>query len=461
MKFPDLLIMSMNNLRRRKLRTVLTVLGVIIGTAAIVVMVSLGIGLNEMTMEQIASWGSLTTIEVYSQSSGGGMQMMGAAMSSQNSESEPNYITDKVIDNFKRIPHVTGVSPVLNMNVVMRQGAYISTYVQLKGVSQSYLEQLELAEGRLPQPVELGLVFGNGVIRDFTNAKTGKGYWDTGEMPDVDPMGKPMFVIFDMDAYYQSQGSGSSSDGTPVKPPKKYMIETTGMLAGGENGYSNYSWYVFTDIDGLKAQLKKVFKKGTPIPGQPTNKKGKPLNELVYNSAEVFVDDMENVTQVQEQLAAMGYQVNSQIDFLESSRQQSNMVQAVLGGIGAVSLFVAAIGIANTMMMSIYERTKEIGVMKVLGCDMGNIRNMFLIESGFIGFMGGTIGVALSYGVSAIVNRFVNMSQSMGLSGDLSRIPPWLSMAAIGFAVFVGMAAGFMPAVRAMKLSPLAAIRNE
>ena len=461
MKFPDLLIMSMNNLRRRKLRTVLTVLGVIIGTAAIVVMVSLGIGLNEMTMEQIASWGSLTTIEVYSQSSGGGMQMMGAAMSSQNSESEPNYITDKVIDNFKRIPHVTGVSPVLNMNVVMRQGAYISTYVQLKGVSQSYLEQLELAEGRLPQPGELGLVFGKGVIRDFTNAKTGKGYWDTGEMPDVDPMGKPMFVIFDMDAYYQSQGSGSSSDGTPVKPPKKYMIETTGMLAGGENGYSNYSWYVFTDIDGLKAQLKKVFKKGTPIPGQPTNKKGKPLNELVYNSAEVFVDDMENVTQVQEQLAAMGYQVNSQMDFLESSRQQSNMVQAVLGGIGAVSLFVAAIGIANTMMMSIYERTKEIGVMKVLGCDMGNIRNMFLIESGFIGFMGGTIGVALSYGVSAIVNRFVNMSQSMGLSGDLSRIPPWLSMAAIGFAVFVGMAAGFMPAVRAMKLSPLAAIRNE
>lgn len=461
MKFPDLLIMSMNNLRRRKLRTVLTVLGVIIGTAAIVVMVSLGIGLNEMTMEQIASWGSLTTIEVYSQSSGGGMQMMGVAMSSQNSESEPNYITDKVIDNFKRIPHVTGVSPVLNMNVVMRQGAYISTYVQLKGVSQSYLEQLELAEGRLPQPGELGLVFGNGVIRDFTNAKTGKGYWDTGEMPDVDPMGKPMFVIFDMDAYYQSQGSGSSSDGTPVKPPKKYMIETTGMLAGGENGYSNYSWYVFTDIDGLKAQLKKVFKKGTPIPGQPTNKKGKPLNELVYNSAEVFVDDMENVTQVQEQLAAMGYQVNSQMDFLESSRQQSNMVQAVLGGIGAVSLFVAAIGIANTMMMSIYERTKEIGVMKVLGCDMGNIRNMFLIESGFIGFMGGTIGVALSYGVSAIVNRFVNMSQSMGLSGDLSRIPSWLSMAAIGFAVFVGMAAGFMPAVRAMKLSPLAAIRNE
>ena len=137
------------------------------------------------------------------------------------------------------------------------------------------------------------------------------------------------------------------------------------------------------------------------------------------------------------------------------------MIQAVLGGIGAVSLFVAAIGIANTMMMSIYERTKEIGVMKVLGCDMGNIRNMFLIESGFIGFMGGVIGIVLSYGISGIINKFVSLEETNGLVGNLSRIPPWLSISAIGFAIFVGMAAGFMPAMRAMKLSPLAAIRND
>ena len=157
----------------------------------------------------------------------------------------------------------------------------------------------------------------------------------------------------------------------------------------------------------------------------------------------------------------MGFQVSSRMDWMESSKQQSQMIQAVLGGIGAVSLFVAAIGIANTMMMSIYERTKEIGVMKVLGCDMGNIRNMFLIESGFIGFMGGVIGIGLSYGISGIINKFVSLEETNGLVGNLSRIPPWLSVSAIGFAIFVGMAAGFMPAMRAMKLSPLAAIRND
>jgi len=463
MRFPDLLIMSVNNLRRRKLRTALTVLGVIIGTASIVVMVSLGIGLNELTMEQIASWGSLTTIDVrsgdsygqsYAVSIGGGSSGM-----SSGSKSEPNYITDEVIEKFSRLEHVTGTSPVLSINVLLRQGAYEAQYETIQGVGPAYFEQIKLGEGEYPQKGDTGLFFGNTVIQDFYNAKTGKGYWDTGELPDVDLMGRPFFVTFDMDGYYQSQYP--SEDGAGTKPPKKYMMNGIGVQEGGLDDWNNYSYRIYMDVDGMKSQLKKAFKKGKTIPGQPTNKKGKPYNYFIYNSAQVYVDDVDNVTKVQKELADMGFQVQSQIDWLESSKQQSDMVQAVLGGIGAVSLFVAAIGIANTMMMSIYERTKEIGVMKALGCDMGNIRNMFLIESGFIGFMGGVLGIGLSYGVSLLINKFVGAQALTGMAGDLSRVPPWLSLAAVAFAIFVGMAAGFMPAMRAMKLSPLAAIRNE
>lgn len=467
MRFPDLLIMSINNLRRRKLRTVLTVLGVIIGTASIVVMVSLGIGLDQMFMEQLSSWGSLTTVDVYGGSGGGsyggGMAVM-VGGSGNSKSSDPTYITDEVLEKFERLEHVSGVSPILDMNVVIRQGAYEAQYMTLRGVGQEFLKQIPLGEGKLPEPGEMGLVFGNTVQQDFYNSKTGRGYWDTGELPDVDFMNKPLFVIFDMDAYFQSRNSsgGLSDDSqTKVKPPKKYMMNGIGLVEGGPQDYGPYSYGVFTDIDGLKAQLRKAFKKGTVIPGQPTNKKGKALNYLVYSRAQIYVDDMEHVRDVQTRVADMGFQVNSQMDWMESSKQQSQMIQAVLGGIGAVSLFVAAIGIANTMMMSIYERTKEIGVMKVLGCDMGNIRNMFLIESGFIGFMGGVIGIGLSYGISGIINKFVNLEEMNGLAGNLSRIPPWLSAAAVVFAIFVGMAAGFMPAMRAMKLSPLAAIRND
>lgn len=451
MKFHDLLIMSINNLRRRKLRTVLTVLGVVIGTASIVVMVSLGIGLNELTTEQIASYGSLTTISVYSESRWG--------YNSSDSKTEPNYINDDVITQLSRLPHVKAVSPLLSVSVLIRQGVY-EGYAELCGVNEAYMQEIPLKEGSLPtaDDKEIRLVVGNMVVTRFSNSKTGKGYWDLGEAPDVDFMGRPVYIIYDMDSYYNSQGG--SGEGAPVKAPKKYLTSTAGLVEGSIEEWNSYSYEIYVEIDLLKEQLKRIFKKNA-IPGQPTNKKGKPLPYLVYDSAQVFVDDMEHVTDVQKMISDMGYEAQSNMEWLEQSKQQSQMVQAVLGGIGAVSLFVAAIGIANTMMMSIYERTKEIGVMKVLGCDMGNIRDMFLMESGFIGFMGGVVGILLSLVISLVINRFAGGQALTGMAGDLSRIPLWLNGAALGFAVFVGMAAGFIPATRAMKLSPLAAIRNE
>ena len=238
------------------------------------------------------------------------------------------------------------------------------------------------------------------------------------------------------------------------------MLKTAGMVAGGPDEWSDYSYGVYVDLDKLKTQLKQVFKK-KPIPGQPTNKKGKPYNYFVYEEATVNVDDMDHVIEVQKAISNMGYEANSQMEWLEQSKQQSNMIQAALGGIGAVSLLVAAIGIANTMMMSIYERTKEIGVLKVLGCSLATIRNMFLIEAGFIGFMGGLIGLTLSFMVSVLINQFLAATFLYGMDGKLSVIPIWLAVPSVGFAIIIGMAAGFFPAMRAMKLSPLAAIRNE
>lgn len=448
MRFIDLLGMSLNNLRRRKLRTALTVLGVIIGTASIVVMLSLGIGLNELNRELISSYGSLTAIEVRSDSYWGG----------SDDKTEPLYLTDETVAQMGRIEHVSSVYPLLEVNVIMKQGKYTAG-MNLTGAPLGYLEQIPLGKGKLPGPdeKELQLIFGNSVIQWFSDGKSSSNYWETGELPDVDLMNKPLFVIFDTDAYYQAQGGGENAP----KSPKKYILNAAGVVEGGVDDYNDYAYSVYTQLEPLEAQLKKIFKKNA-IPGQPTNKKGKPYRYFIYSSCVVNVDEMENVTEVQKQLTDMGYQAYSRADWMEQSEKQSGMIQAVLGGIGAVSLFVAAIGIANTMMMSIYERTKEIGVIKVLGCDMGAIRNMFLMESGFIGFMGGIVGVAFSYAVSFAMNRFLAIGQMMtGMEGDISRIPSWLALVAIGFAILVGMIAGFFPALRAMKLSPLAAIRNE
>ncbi|MGL4799690.1 MAG: ABC transporter permease, partial [Cellulosilyticaceae bacterium] len=121
-------------------------------------------------------------------------------------------------------------------------------------------------------------------------------------------------------------------------------------------------------------------------------------------------------------------------------------------------------GITNTMMMSIYERTKEIGVMKVIGAKLTDIKKMFLMEALMIGAIGGTVGVIFSYGISFIMNQFgpqIAASLMMGGGGAISEIPVWLAGAALVFSTLIGLVSGYFPARRAMKLSALSAIRTE
>lgn len=436
MRFLDIIGMSASNLWRRKLRTFLTVLGVMIGTTSIVVMVSLGIGLKAAVMEQYESYGSMTEVEVHNYSWGSDDSLV---------------INDSMLEQFRNIPHVTEVTPILNMSAQLYQGKY-AAWVQINGVSQEYLSKIEVGEGELPSATsgQVELLIGNAVIQDFYQTSNYKyPYYEDGVLADVDLMGKTLFTQFE---------SSWSEDGQE-EPAKKNAFPVAGIIAGGTDTYNQYSYGIYVDIDALKAYLKKAYK-GKVIPGQPTGKNGKPLKELVYNNVIVSVDDTENVSDVLTTIKDMGFQGYSQAEWIQQAEQQMLTIQAVLGGIGAVAMLVAAISIANTMMMSTYERTKEIGVMKVLGCSLGNIRGLFLTEAAFIGFIGGAVGLVLSYILSAICNQI--LPEAMGYGGaKLSLIPWWLAVLAVIFAAVVGIVAGFFPAQRATKLSPLAAIRNE
>ena len=473
MRWSDLLRMSISSLRRRKLRTFLTVLGVVIGTASIVVMISLGLGLQQSMYEEVEQNGGTTSLTVTGKTGDGMMMSYSYGTDGNMEEESQKYITDEVVEELKGLEHVKSANPVLNVSALALKGRYIG-YLDLYGMTPEELEarNIELEPGgRLPDPdsAELELVFGNAVLTNFYEESTGRGYWETGEMPDIDLKTDQLFLILDQDAYYSAQepvssgptegGDGSGTEVSSPKAPKKYVVHACGVVAGGMEAYNANSYYVFCDIDKLRSFLQKEFR-GRAIPGQPATRSGKPYSQFVYSSASVQADDMENVEELANMIRSMGYNVSTNIEYINSMKKQFAMVQGVLGGIGAVSLFVAAIGIANTMMMSIYERTKEIGVMKVIGCSLRNIREMFLLEAGFIGFMGGVAGNILSFIMSAVINILVS-GESMGVGGSLSYIPLWLVLTSMGFAVLVGMAAGYFPALRAMKLSPLAAIRNE
>lgn len=460
MKFRDMLRMSGSSLWKRKIRTILTVLGVVIGTASIVVMISLGLGLTRASLAEIEQYGGLTTITVSEQGSYyGGFDDSETAV-----QASEEHLDDDVVDMIKEIEHVEDAYPILETEALALSGGY-QCYLSLRGVSAEKMRDLgiKLGQGDFPDPSagQLQAVYGNMVIGEFYNEKTGEGYWYNGEMADIDLMTDTIMYVFDMDSYYNFLWGGTNEDGTAVAMPKKRIIETAGVIEGDVEEYNSNSYYVFCDIEELKKILKKEYKNKT-IPGQPTTASGKAYKEIYYTSIMVEVDDMDYVQQVQSEINALGYQASSNAEWVQSMQGQYTYIQLALGGIGAVSLIVAAIGIANTMMMSIYERTKEIGIMKVLGCDMRNIQTLFLLEAGYIGFIGGAIGLALSYGLSGIINLVVkNLDLGMTMTVGISYIPLWLALVSLVFAVLVGMAAGFFPSLRAMKLSPLAAIRNE
>lgn len=415
MRSGDLFGMSIANLFRRKLRTLLTVLGVLIGTASIVVMISLGLGLKKSSMEQIEQYGGLTTITVYPDEGDG------------NDEKKMKRLDDMAVQTIAQLDHVQFASPVLQISAIAKQGVY-QAYLTIQGMTSEALAKLnlEIGQGSLPEKgKELQLFFGNRVVADFYHAKTGEYISDDGTESNIDLANSPIFYIFDTDAYYDSQ---NNSEGQRTAPPKKYILPVSGIMAGGSDTYSNYSYTVFADIDVLKEFLKKEFKKKA-IPGQPVNKNGKPYKELYYNQIYVRVDQMEHMKTVQKNITELGFEVSSNAEWLEQTQQQLSLIQMVLGGIGAVSLFVAAIGIANTMMMSIYERTKEIGILKVLGCALVNIQQMFLIEAGLIGFLGGVAGLLMSYEISFGINLLAKGSDYQGISF----IPFWLAALALLF----------------------------
>lgn len=426
----DLINMALRNLWKRKLRTFLTVLGVIIGTASIVVMISVGIGMNVGYRQQIEEMGSLYVINV------------NAPYSGDKQTKDKVQIDTASLEKFKKIEGVEAVTPVLQEYFTLIDGRNVYD-TSIMGILPETMEAmgLDVSTGRtLQEGDSMAVVLSAYAKTSFYNPKLSWQYrWNGSQSIEIDPYNDKFQITYD-------NSYGTKQMDKSIKPKK---VEVVGeMKENGQNSY--YTVMPLSDVEKMVAEREK-YRKAKGETGNSTKKKG------VYDSAMVKADNINSVERIQQELKDMGFETYSLVDYLKQTQETSKMLQMVLGAIGAISLIVAAIGITNTMVMSIYERTREIGVMKVIGATVADIRRLFLTEAAFIGFMGGLVGVAISYGVSKIVNVVgMNMGQQ-----TLSVIPVWLGLLGIIFATFVGVAAGFFPAVRATKLSALAAIKTE
>ena len=456
----DLIRLALKNFMRRKIRTFLTILGVIIGTAAIVVMLSLGIGMNESFKDQISRMGSLNVITVtpyyYSQE-----------MMSMGGQPSMTVLDDKSVAKIAELEGVEAITPMMQASLKIVSGKY-TTYGNIMGVDPAAMEKFDfnIAEGRLLTKDDTdALLFGSTTPMNFYNPKaSGRsrmfffgGMGGADQKPPVDVMNDKLVMTFDM-SYGERRPVGIIPDPqTSNKPPKLYKVKGVGLLAQSQN---EKDYTIYMNIEYLKKLVRENSK------NQDTRYSSMNQNEG-YQQVLVKIKDINDVTNVSKKINEMGYGAQSLADILKSMQKTAGTMQAVLGGIGAISLLVAALGITNTMIMSIYERTREIGIMKVLGCLLKDIRRLFLIEAGMIGFMGGITGLLFSFGASYLLNLFgggILGGGSPGPNGErtaISVIPMWLALSSIGFATLVGLISGFYPARRAMKLSALEAIKTE
>lgn len=474
MKISDEISLSARNLLRRKGRTALTLVGVVIGTCMVVLMISLGIAQTKTNEEMLQSWGDLTQVQIY----GYGMMV--------GSDGKPLYLDDAAIASIKQIPHVAAATPYAqgyNLQGTITAGRndrYTMDISNLIGIDPTALEPMGFAlqsgswltnTPASEKAAKLQILVGGSTGYEFQDSRKSfnspKRYRWQGQ---TDANGKelPPFVDIDKDKMTLTIRTGEES----TEKTRSWQLEVVGVLEpDGAKGYWTQSGIVLR-IQDMK-MLQKVYNDMTKTKTE----------EKSYEQVYVKVDDLKNVTDVETAIHDLGftntYSMNQQ---REEMQQQVIKSQMIFGGIAAVSLFVAAINIINTMTMAIYERTREIGVMKVLGCELGSIRTMFLLESSTIGFIGGLIGVAFSLLASFVLNNLSTILAAFGQGGGLdlsgmmgggyyymdgggsaaiSIIPPWLMLAALVFATLVGLVAGILPANKAVRISALEAIRHD
>ncbi|WP_066685897.1 ABC transporter permease [Christensenella intestinihominis] len=429
MRTPDLFKLALINLSRRKSRTFLTVLGVIVGTACIVLMLSIGYSNYKQFEGMLTDNTALTRIEIddYSQS----------AMSGRGG------ITDSTVQSIAAMEHVEAASPAVQIPVTIRTGAYEAN-TQVTGIDPAVLD-LEFEEGGMfgqggTMPV---LVVGGDAVQNFVDPKNPPNYADWEEFskysPEIDWLGTEMEMQF-----------GFTSEDPEVPKGSLYRASVSGLT---KKAQSQESGSIYMDL----AVARRMLMDNREL----ADYMGVPLNS--YQQVIVRVDDMDNVQSVMDEIKKLGYQTYSETEYISQMQEEQGRQQGQLFAIGLISLFVSAIGIANTMYASILERRRDIGIMKVVGMKIKKIRQLFLAESAMIGLLGGLVGLGVSYIVVLAINTGTEQTSFLGMvfsEGMKVEIPAWVALGAVGIAVLVGIVSGVYPARKATKMSPLEAMRS-
>lgn len=381
--------MAVRSIKTNKMRAFLTMLGIIIGVASVIVLVSIGQGSSKSVKDQINGLGTnLLTINI--------------------TDTESVVLSDEMVTELADLQGVSEVSPVVTGRVYAKNGTE-SAQVSMTGTNAAYVsvKDLELSQGRFLSDLDSELRLKNVVLGSDT-AETlfgnGKAVGETFQIGGIS---------YHVVGVLKSKGTSLGSSGDDV---------------------------IIAPISTAKRALKSIAIDSVYVKAESEDMLTPAMYRIQGTLTSLFPNQSDN------------YSVTNQEDLMETMSSVSDTMTLMLGGIASISLLVGGIGIMNIMLVSVSERTKEIGIRKAIGANRKSILQQFLLESVVLSSLGGLAGVAIGIGFAKLVSATAGLTISLSFS---------VTALAFLFSLFIGVIFGVFPANKASKLNPIQALRYE
>ena len=409
MNFGQSFRLALKSLMTSKMRALLTMLGIIIGVGAVIVITSLGNGMQNMMNEQFEKLGAnLVQVQLF---------MYGG--DSRSVDPDDMY---ELVDKYPQ--YISGVTPYVSAQLAVRQGSEDFERTSIYGVGETFLNERgatmsgqNLGKGRFISYIDAARYQNVCVIGAYLEEEAFQG----------DALGKQLSIggeHFTVIGVLEKNSDMSEGSGDDII----YLPDTTALRLSGS---ADASMYMFTSTSKDTAATAK---------GIIENRLYKTFQSSDY------------------------YFVMTSAEMMDAMNAMMGTMMAVLVAIAAISLLVGGIGIMNIMLVSVAERTREIGIRKSLGAKRKDIRGQFIIEAGTTSAIGGVLGILVGIGLASLAGSLIGgmMTSSMGGGSTFSAVPNLSSVAvAFGVSVGIGILFGYLPAKKAAALNPIDALRYE
>ncbi len=472
MNLLDMIILGFENLWRTKLRTTLTVIGVVVGIGALTSMISFGTGMQKNITDAFKNNDLFTSLTVTSQRIDI-QEMMSGDFERDTIAEDDVPLTDSVVLVIQQIPGVEIAFPEITFPAKLRMGnSETNTTVQAVPA--------QIREFKPYNDLLGGTFFAHDSAADAVIR------WET--------LRRMKLIVDDPENPYELTGK-DSLDGVRIitidsivgknmdiisaviRVPRMPLNPLRVMQILEEDPFSEKITPI--RITGVLRRSSlfsdNIFSGGILIPGKTADQIPRVSFDTVldflsdreeggqYQTIHVRVKEIKDLEPVRKKLEEMGVEVFTITDQFKELKRGFLIMDTILGAIGTIALFVASLGIINTMIMSILERTRDIGIMKAIGGAESDIRKIFFVEAASIGFLGAMFGLILGWGVTRVANFVANtkLIPQGELPIELFYFPLWLILGAIAFSMIVSLAAGLYPAIRAARIDPVKALRHD